>query len=245
LKPQNYISSSYFQDFHKNFDFHLSTGPKFTRFNFTHTAIMTADTGSRHSPLTEKDELAMNDSVYIEPPPWGSVDTITSNTSNPSSNSTPSVTVRIIETPAVAATTLPDELYSIQTLQEMGFIRPVAEEIFSKCSSRDEQDPANSLEYAGGPLEMMDPKSAQFITYALGHLAMLDEDKPPREAMTALGITEELQEALTDPEFEQLFDSATLYWLEDTMRMRFNSVDTRQRQVRRGEQGNVARLVLG
>jgi hypothetical protein len=82
-----------------------------------------------------------------------------------------------------------------------------------------------------------------FVDYAFGRLAMLDEDKPPREAMTALGITEELQEALTDPKFSQLFNSQTLgYWLRDTMQMRFNCVDQRQQQVKRGEQGLVARL---
>jgi hypothetical protein len=198
---------------------------------------MTADTSSQHSPLTLEEELAMKDAGYIPGPPVdgerevsAAISTAPSSepeihSENSNSGSTPTMTVRMIETPAPAKTSLPDQLYSVATLEEMGFIRPVAEEIFSRWVSQDEQDPA------------------EFIDYAFGHLAMLDDDKPPRDAMTALGITEELQEALTDPKFSDMFDSETLdYWLRDTMRMRFNCVDQRQQQVKRGEQGLVARF---
>jgi len=61
--------------------------------------------------------------------------------------------------------------------------------------------------------------------------------------MTALGITEELQEALTDPQFSQFFDSQTLdYWLKDTMQMRFNNADRLQQRLKLSAQGAVAGL---
>lgn len=47
-----------------------------------------------------------------------------------------------------------------------------------------------------------------------------------RAAMTGLGISNELQESLTDPQFSQIFRSETLsFWLKDTMKIRYVTLE--------------------
>jgi hypothetical protein len=62
--------------------------------------------------------------------------------------------------------------------------------------------------------------------YALGIVDELKyqpwKDLSTKEAMTHLGITNELHSRLTDPKFSPIFQSETLhYWLTDTMKIRY------------------------
>jgi hypothetical protein len=110
---------------------------------------MNADTKSRYSPLTSEEELAMKDAGSISGPPVDGKREVSAallttpssetniNSDNSNSDSAPTMTVRVIETPAAAETNLPDQLYSVATLEEMGFIRSIAEEIFSRWLSKD------------------------------------------------------------------------------------------------------------
>jgi hypothetical protein len=62
------------------------------------------------------------------------------------------------------------------------------------------------------------------LRYAISNLGRLHlqlRSLPAAQAMTALGISDELQASLTNPEFSEIFRSQTLhYWLVDTMTIR-------------------------
>jgi hypothetical protein len=61
----------------------------------------------------------------------------------------------------------------------------------------------------------------RYATSNLGKLHLQLRSLPATQAMTALGISDELQASLTNPEFSEIFRSQTLhYWLVDTMTIR-------------------------
>jgi hypothetical protein len=67
-------------------------------------------------------------------------------------------------------------------------------------------------------------------SYALSNLGRLNfpplADLPATQAMAGLGIADELQAALTNPRFTQIFLSETLqYWLRDTMKLRYGTLN--------------------
>jgi len=110
---------------------------------------------------------------------------------------------------------LPTDIESVAALEHLGFTRKVARDVFERYTKRPnpQQNPDSILEYAFGELNRLKAQPSL-------------QDIPPRQVMNTLGISNELQDALLNPRFTQLFESQTLlYWLKDSMRMRFKTLE--------------------
>ncbi|CAI6339539.1 unnamed protein product [Periconia digitata] len=56
--------------------------------------------------------------------------------------------------------------------------------------------------------------------YIVQHFALADNTRDPREAMTLCGINREIQDAILDPEFREVFKTqSVMHWVEDTIEM--------------------------
>ena len=103
------------------------------------------------------------------------------------------------------------QLLTIRISRFLGFTKKTASEIFARWTVR----PGCDKNLEGGSLE-----------YAIGHIGrlstpLLRELQPP-QAISILGISEELQNILMDIQFKKIFESETLhYWLNDTMCSRY------------------------
>lgn len=114
-----------------------------------------------------------------------------------------------------ASLDLPTDIESVAALEHLGLIRKVAGDVFERYAKRPnpQQNADGILEYAFGELNRL---KAQLSL----------QDIPPRQVMNTLGISNELQNTLLNPRFTQLFESQTLlYWLKDSMRMRFKTLE--------------------
>jgi hypothetical protein len=134
--------------------------------------------------------------------------------SSTSSRST-SVRLRSFDPSTKASLDLPTDIESVAALEHLGFTRKVAGDVFEPYAKRPnpQQNPDGILEYAFGELNRL--KGQQSL-----------QDVLPSQVMNTLGISNELQDALLNPRFTQLFESQTLlYWLKDSMRMRFKTLE--------------------
>ncbi|KAI9832766.1 MAG: hypothetical protein M1819_003986 [Sarea resinae] len=134
--------------------------------------------------------------------------------SSSSSNSSTSIRIRPFDPSTKAPFDLPEDTESVACLEFLGYTRKVAEDIFKRWTGR--PDPERNPD--------------DLIQYALSYLGRLFfqplKDLPATQAMTGLEISDELQAALTDPHFSQIFRSQTLhYWLKDTMSIRYSTLN--------------------
>lgn len=74
--------------------------------------------------------------------------------------------------------------------------------------------------------QWLTPRTSRYALADLGRLEFQPlRDLPAAQAMAGLGVSAELQSALTDPRFTQLFRSQPLrYWLEDTIKIRYSTL---------------------
>ncbi|KAG4411195.1 hypothetical protein IFR04_015666 [Cadophora malorum] len=141
------------------------------------------------------------------------------------SSSSASVRVRGLNT-AQAPFDLPESHESVAAIEWCGFTRTKAGDIFARWSARPdpEHNPDGVLEFMIGEINQ------------LNILPLIQV--PAEQAMTALGVSDELKNVLTSPIYRRIFLSETLhYWLEDTIRGRHTSLQILQKKLKiRGAQ---------
>ena len=105
---------------------------------------------------------------------------------------------------------LPQSAISIAALEFIGFTAETAADIFRRFTSRPNPD--------NNPDDLLD--------YVHGHTLMLSIDSyqhcPPAQAMTQIGLTQQIQDAILDPRFSAIFGTKTLrFWIDDTLRINY------------------------
>lgn len=127
-----------------------------------------------------------------------------------SSSSATSVRFRSFNSSRAHTIDLPESIYSVAALEFIGFTTETASEILARFNSRPDpaQCPDDLIDYViAYPLRLT---SAPFQHYSL------------TEGMTALGLNQQLQDALTDPRFSTIFWTETaVYWIKDTLRINY------------------------
>jgi hypothetical protein len=110
-----------------------------------------------------------------------------------------SVRLRSFDPSTKASLDLPTDIEGIAALEYLGFARMVAGDVFERYAKRPnpQQNSDGILEYAFGELNRLKAQPSL-------------QDIPPRQVMNTLGISNELQDALLNPRFAQLFESQTL-----------------------------------
>lgn len=145
----------------------------------------------------------------------GSSQNLVGDSTSKSSKIPASTRLRVIEVSNSPPLKLPQFMESAAAFEFLGYTRSTAEELFTNYMARDdpEYNPYGVLEYATGHL------------YRLS-CHVLEYDIQPAAAMEACGINEETRTTLLDPKFADMFGTETMrYWVEDTMKMRFNTLD--------------------
>ena len=103
---------------------------------------------------------------------------------------------------------LPQSPISVAALEFIGFTAETAAEIFRRFTSR--PDPNIN------PDDLLD--------YVYGHTLILNTDRyrdyPPAQAMRQIVLTQQMQDAILDPQFSKIFGTETLrFWIDDTLRI--------------------------
>ncbi|KAL1881648.1 hypothetical protein Plec18167_003246 [Paecilomyces lecythidis] len=136
-----------------------------------------------------------------------------------SSSSSSSASVKIWDfNPSTTYTfDLPMDPDSVDALEWVGFVPSTAKVIFERYSER--PDPGQC------PDSLAD--------YAFAHISALSarqcENMSLRGAMNYVGINQQMQDALTNPEFSDIFWTQDLhYWVRDTLEMNFATLFSRQ-----------------
>ncbi|KAJ9195531.1 hypothetical protein DTO021D3_5083 [Paecilomyces variotii] len=134
-----------------------------------------------------------------------------------SSSSSASISMRDFSPSRVYKFELPMTADSSATLEWVGLIPSTAKEIFKRYCDR--PDPGQN------PDSLMD--------YALAHVSELTtrrfEDMDLREAIMRIGLNQQIQEALTDPEFSDIFWTKDLHcWVNDTLNLNYATLLSRQ-----------------
>lgn len=161
--------------------------------------------------------------AFLAPPPPPSQDANYSSSSysgSTSSSSATSVRFRSFNSSRAHTIDLPESIHSVAALEFIGFTTETASEIFTRFNSRPDPDqcPDQLLDYVLALPSRL--TSAPFQSYSL------------REGMTALGLTQQLQDALTDPRFSAIFWTETaVYWIKDTLRINYLTLVKLQRRL--------------
>lgn len=147
------------------------------------------------------------DAATVNPPPsQGSVHA----SSSGSSSSTATVR-REGFTSSTKTFEFPTSLESVAALQFIGFTIQASNEIFARSITRPDADINTD--------DLMD--------YAFTHIKSkdYDVDSPPIEAMTRMGLNQQIQDAITDPKFADVYGTETLhFWIKDTLRINYASL---------------------
>ncbi|GAD92740.1 hypothetical protein NECHADRAFT_94396 [Paecilomyces variotii No. 5] len=135
-----------------------------------------------------------------------------------SSSSSASVKIRDFNPSTTYTFDLPLDPDSVDALEWVGFVPSTAKEIFER--------------YSGRPDPEQCPDS--LVDYAFTHIAVLWErqckNMSLRQAMTYIGINQQIQDAITNPEFSDIFWTQDLhYWVKDTLEMNFATLFSRQK----------------
>lgn len=115
---------------------------------------------------------------------------------------------------------LPESAVSVAALEFIGFTTETATEIFIRFASRPDPDQCPD----------------DLLGYARGHAQMLSEnpyrDYPPTQAMTQIGLSQQFQDAITDPHFSTIFETETLlFWIKDTLHINYLTLVQLQRRL--------------
>jgi hypothetical protein len=127
-----------------------------------------------------------------------------------SSSSSASVRFRSFSSLPDFTLDLPQSAISIAALEFIGFTAETAEDIFRRFTSRPNPD--------NNPDDLLD--------YVYGHTLILStnfyQHCPPAQAMTQIGLTQQIQDAILDPRFSAIFGTETLrFWIDDTLRINY------------------------
>jgi hypothetical protein len=127
-----------------------------------------------------------------------------------SSSSSASVHFRSFNSSPDFTLDLPQSAISVAALEFIGFTAETAADIFRRFTSRPDPDI--------NPDDLLD--------YIHGHTLILSTDSyqhcPPAQAMTQIGLTQQIQDAILDPRFSAIFGTETLrFWIDDTLRINY------------------------
>ncbi|KAJ5356418.1 hypothetical protein N7517_011027 [Penicillium concentricum] len=86
--------------------------------------------------------------------------------------------------------------------------------------------------YCNRPDPEMNPDD--LMAYVSGHLSAVEipqyDNMSPREALRDIGLNQQIRDAITDPEFSQIFESESLfYWAKDTAEINYAALLSRQK----------------
>jgi len=110
--------------------------------------------------------------------------------------------------------TLPTAQESPAALEFIGFNAQVANRIFSQWISRPNPDQNDST----------------FVAYAISYIRSKNQkeetDANPYAAMNSMGLMQEFADSLLNPRHAKVRDTESImYWIEDTLRMRFKTIE--------------------
>jgi hypothetical protein len=127
-----------------------------------------------------------------------------------SSSSSASVRFRGFSSSPDFTLDLPQSAISTAALEFIGFTAETAADIFRRFTSRPNPDnnPDDLLDYAHGHTLILSTNSYQHCL--------------PAQAMTQIGLTQQIQDAILDPRFSAIFGTKTLrFWIDDTLRINY------------------------
>jgi hypothetical protein len=127
-----------------------------------------------------------------------------------SSSNSASVRFRSFSSSSDFTLDLPQSAFSIAALEFIGFTAETAADIFRRFTSRPNPDnnPDDLLDYVHGHTLILSTNSYQHY--------------PPAQAMTQIGLTQQIQDAILDPRFSAIFGTETLrFWIDDTLRVNY------------------------
>src|SRR5690349_15737120 len=132
-----------------------------------------------------------------------------------------------------AFVTIPTDLVSLETLLHVGFSNTKATELWNRWTNWP----------TTGPRREIDPDDGSglqvcFLDYILGNLennidSAGDDDLEWRACLNTYGIDKDTQDAIMDTHFRDLrLSSSCLYWVKDTIKMRYAGLQDIQRTSR-------------
>jgi hypothetical protein len=138
---------------------------------------------------------------------------------------------------ADAFATIPEILFSLETLRYIGFSNNAAQAIWTKWANwpqtgpRRETDPSDGGQY----ITFIDFATSRLQNYEDVHT---DDDIQWCSCLAECGMSSFVQEAIMDPAFKELrLSNSCIYWVDDTIRMRFAGLEdirwaSRQREMK-------------
>ncbi|KAL4785280.1 hypothetical protein BJX76DRAFT_325131 [Aspergillus varians] len=135
-----------------------------------------------------------------------------------SSSSSASVTTNGFQPDVIQTFDIPMAEESVEVLECVGFVADTARFLYNRYLNRPSPDQ--------NPDDLM--------AYVFGHVALLKspqyDDMNHRDALRQIGFTVEIQEAITDPRFSQVFGTQSLHhWARDTVETNYAALLGRQR----------------
>jgi hypothetical protein len=143
--------------------------------------------------------------------------------SSSSSSSSSSASVRMWNfQPSIISTDIPIEEESAAVLEYLGFETSTASQVFERYANRPDPDQC--------PDDLLD--------YAYGQIAVLRtgpyRDMDIQEAMTQVGLTQQIQSAIADPAFSDILWTRDLhFWVKDTIQTNYATLRSRQELLKR------------
>ncbi|KAJ6169066.1 hypothetical protein N7497_001909 [Penicillium chrysogenum] len=142
-----------------------------------------------------------------------------SSSSTSSSSSSASVATHGFQPNVIRTFDIPMAEESVEVLEYIGFVPDVARLIYDR--------------YCGRPSPSQNPDD--LMAYVTAHLASLSrrqyDNMSHQETLADVGLTRQIQEAITDPRFSHIFGTQTLtYWAQDTVETNYAAL-LRQQQL--------------
>ncbi|CAG7995905.1 unnamed protein product [Penicillium salamii] len=147
-----------------------------------------------------------------------SVSSSSTSSSSSSSSSSASVATHGFQPNVIRTFDIPLAEESVEVLEYVGFIPDVARLIYDR--------------YYGRPSPSQNPDD--LMAYVTAHLASLNrrqyDNMSHQEALADVGLTRQIQEAITDPRFSHIFGTQTLtYWAQDTVKVNYAALLRQQK----------------
>jgi hypothetical protein len=147
-----------------------------------------------------------------------------------SSSSSASVRFRSFNSSPDFTLDLPQSAISVAALEFIGFTAETAEDLFRRFASRPDPDINcyDLLDYVHGHTSILSTASYQYC--------------PPAQAMTQIGLTQQMQDAILDPRFSTIFGTETFrFWIDDTLRINYLSLVQLLRRLKNHATGSIAK----
>jgi hypothetical protein len=147
-----------------------------------------------------------------------------------SSSSSASVRFRSFNSSPDFTLDLPQSAISVAALEFIGLTAETAADIFRRFASRPDPDINcyDLLDHVHGHTSILSTSSYQYC--------------PPAQAMTQIGLTQQMQDAILDPRFSTIFGTETLrFWIDDTLRINYLTLIQLLRRLKNHATGSVAK----